>query len=256
MPVCRMKWLTQTEQSDWREFLRSGMRQWAPQWLGASDGLTDVSVASAAARDFNESIGVLFNASTMLSGKSQAVRCWISICHMREFARKFWGDSAGPIDSQREIVMDVLIDALVSLIAGSETEVRAEHAAQTGMIGSCFRSADSLSVAFSVESDELEIICSFGEDEDSLEWGAVRGVVAGRLEKQLLIELCGHQRMPFEVTLGCAEIEIGALSDLAIGDVIRLDSDIDKPLRVTAKGENFGEAFLGALEGRKAIQLT
>jgi len=56
---------------------------------------------------------------------------------------------------------------------------------------------------------------------------------------------------------GGASIELGVLQSLAPGDVIRLDTRIDQPLRLSVQGHDSGrDAYLGSADGRRAMQLA
>lgn len=45
-------------------------------------------------------------------------------------------------------------------------------------------------------------------------------------------EAIGNQRLSFEIHLGSAELTLGAIGKLAVGDVIRLDKDLQDPLNL------------------------
>lgn len=64
-------------------------------------------------------------------------------------------------------------------------------------------------------------------------------------------------RIAVEVRVGEAELTVGELSQLMIGDVIRLDALHSKPLSVrTRSGRVVGAAYLGLREDHKAVQMA
>lgn len=67
----------------------------------------------------------------------------------------------------------------------------------------------------------------------------------------------GAKSAQVRVWLGEASIELGVLQTLAVGDVVRLDARIDRPLPLTVEGQATGQrAFLGCLQGKRAVQLA
>lgn len=67
----------------------------------------------------------------------------------------------------------------------------------------------------------------------------------------------GAQTAQVRVWLGDASIELGVLQSLALGDVVRLDARIDQPLPLSIEDRASGQrAFLGCLQGRRAVQLA
>lgn len=59
------------------------------------------------------------------------------------------------------------------------------------------------------------------------------------------------------VVAGEAEIKIGSLETLMVGDVIRLNTKVEAPFLLTDKdGSRIGNAYLGSLNSNKAVQLA
>jgi flagellar motor switch/type III secretory pathway protein FliN len=84
-----------------------------------------------------------------------------------------------------------------------------------------------------------------------------RGRRPGKPELTDLAQALQRQKVELQVSSGEAEMELGTLQTLAVGDVVRLDTRADEPLAVTdALGAQMGRAFLGVNEGSKAIQLV
>jgi flagellar motor switch/type III secretory pathway protein FliN len=70
-------------------------------------------------------------------------------------------------------------------------------------------------------------------------------------------EALANGRMNLKVMVGEAEVELGLLQTIAVGDVIKLNTRVDEPLQVvTADGLRLCRAFLGIRNGRKSIQLS
>jgi flagellar motor switch/type III secretory pathway protein FliN len=66
-----------------------------------------------------------------------------------------------------------------------------------------------------------------------------------------------HGRVVLETLVGSAELTVGELSQLAVGDVIRLDSLPISPLALrTPSGTTVAHGHLGLKDGRKALQLS
>jgi hypothetical protein len=67
----------------------------------------------------------------------------------------------------------------------------------------------------------------------------------------------GSQTIEIRVWAGEVAVELGVLQTLAAGDVVKLDSSVNEPLALTVAGRETGRrAFLGCLDGRKAVQLA
>jgi hypothetical protein len=70
-------------------------------------------------------------------------------------------------------------------------------------------------------------------------------------------EAIGERELRIEVHLEGCDIEIGALQDLQLGDVLRLRQGLDKPASVSvAGGTPVFSGFLVRSRGRKAIELA
>lgn len=70
-------------------------------------------------------------------------------------------------------------------------------------------------------------------------------------------EAIGERELRVEVHLEGCDIEIGALQDLQLGDVLRLRQALDKPASVSvADGAPVFSGFLVRSRGRKAIELA
>lgn len=64
------------------------------------------------------------------------------------------------------------------------------------------------------------------------------------------------ERVQLKVWAGAAQLELGLLQTIVVGDVIKLDTRIDEPLEVqTSDGAPVCHAFLGSFQGRKSIKL-
>lgn len=64
-------------------------------------------------------------------------------------------------------------------------------------------------------------------------------------------------RLPLQVLVGEAQLELGLLQTIVVGDVIRLDARADQPLQVVnADGVRLCGAYLGTRGVQKSIQLT
>lgn len=84
---------------------------------------------------------------------------------------------------------------------------------------------------------------------------AGRAVASGAL--QGIPEAIGDRELRIEVSLEGCDIEIGALQDLQLGDVLRLRQGLDKPASVSvADGTPVFSGFLVRSRGRKAIELA
>ena len=63
-------------------------------------------------------------------------------------------------------------------------------------------------------------------------------------------------KVNLEVAAGTAELSIGELRSISVGDVIRLKTKLDQPVAVMLGKEKLCSAFLGAYKGKKAVLLT
>lgn len=71
------------------------------------------------------------------------------------------------------------------------------------------------------------------------------------------VHVLGKYKTKLDIALGNVELTLGELSTLEVGDVIRLNTNIDFPLDVSASnGASIGKAFLGTLNQQKAIQIV
>lgn len=68
-------------------------------------------------------------------------------------------------------------------------------------------------------------------------------------------ESIGESKLKLAVVVGDAELDLGALAELARGDVIRLDKSLAEPLEVWIEDRPVCRAQLGAKNGGKAVQL-
>lgn len=74
------------------------------------------------------------------------------------------------------------------------------------------------------------------------------------LDPRQCLDAC---RVTIEVGVGEAQVEIGVLHTLAVGDVVALEARVDEPLALAVGGRATGRrAFLGCQEGVKAVALT
>ena len=84
---------------------------------------------------------------------------------------------------------------------------------------------------------------------------AGRAMASGSLHG--IPEAIGDRELRIEVRLEGCDIEIGALQDLQLGDVLRLRQGLDKPATVSvADGAAVFSGFLVRSRGRKAIELA
>jgi flagellar motor switch/type III secretory pathway protein FliN len=79
----------------------------------------------------------------------------------------------------------------------------------------------------------------------------------GGLGKANLARALGGVSVSLPVIVGEAEVDLANLASLAVGDVIRLDAPIEKPLAVrTADGESLFEVFLGRIGRDVAVEVV
>lgn len=80
---------------------------------------------------------------------------------------------------------------------------------------------------------------------------------SGTPPKVALDRALGRQTVGLRVTLTGAQLDLGQLQSLKIGDVIPLAHRLDAPARITAAdGASLCDGWLGQLEGRIAVQLA
>jgi flagellar motor switch/type III secretory pathway protein FliN len=73
----------------------------------------------------------------------------------------------------------------------------------------------------------------------------------GRLDRAL-----AGQALRLQVILGEAEVDLGTLQDLAVGDILRLHCRLDQPAEVLLLGQKLGcTAYPGTLDGRAAVEI-
>lgn len=73
---------------------------------------------------------------------------------------------------------------------------------------------------------------------------------------RVLLYLLGAVELPLVAELGKATITVGELLDLKVGDVIKLDTDINGEMLVTIDGKPRFAARPGKVEDKKAIRIT
>jgi flagellar motor switch/type III secretory pathway protein FliN len=79
---------------------------------------------------------------------------------------------------------------------------------------------------------------------------------AGRSELVPLDQVLAPQRLRLQVQLGAAEITLGQLQSLHVGDVIRLDRHLDEALLVQdAAAQKMFSAYPGRVQAHRAIEI-
>lgn len=163
-------------------------------------------------------------------------------------------------DARGALVGDVTTAALADLgqrlLGGAAGSEPAAPSARPPAPESWRRGAGAAIVEIDVAGAVLALLAS-------PEWVAARlaarprPAAAPRAEPIDPRQCIGHADVRVQVWAGSASLELGLLHTLAVGDVIRLDSTIEQALRITVQGrDSERRAFLGQLEGRRAVQLT
>lgn len=112
-------------------------------------------------------------------------------------------------------------------------------------------------VALKIGTFSLQILISA---QLSLEFFRAKGTGASRKSTLPALENALEQIQTKSVKLyaflGEAEIDIGTLQTISVGDVIRLDTSVDQPAQLTTEsGVSLCNGYLGASENFKSLQL-
>jgi flagellar motor switch protein FliM/N len=86
---------------------------------------------------------------------------------------------------------------------------------------------------------------------------AARGAAVSPTPLTPVHEALGARPVRLRVELAHAEMDLGSLASLALGDIVPLAHPLDRPLLVheVAGGTRVCDAHLGRVEGRRAIEL-
>lgn len=245
-----MAWLSQSELHDWSANLNAGLQRWKSRWLSDYSGEINVTAVFDASSCKDAVLGVQFSVSTKLQGVVRDAHCWVSNEGLHTLAMKLLGPVSGDAGAFPEIYSCVALDALCDLFLDQRVDDQ-----KPSRNVRCFNSPDVLVVKFNIGETTVEVLSSFGKS--VLPSAIQRGgkTVGSHLTEDEIVSLCGQKDVRFEVALGHAIIDLGALAELAVGDVICLESGLTAPLQITSGKATLGSAFLGSFLGKKAVQL-
>lgn len=111
-----------------------------------------------------------------------------------------------------------------------------------------------LVVRLQYEDASFEIVLSYPSIKSLCRHKAVENVPATRLVRPQECSIGGDIKL--KVHVGGAELDYGVVSEVAVGDVIRLDSRIDEPLSVYTEDDQYVcRAYLGKQGNAKAAKI-
>lgn len=112
---------------------------------------------------------------------------------------------------------------------------------------------DALHAGITVSGEKMSIIISPGIARSYLANLPLNPRESKPLAK--INDAIGHVVVQLEVAAGTADLSLRELNSLSIGDVIKLDAKLDRPVRVLLGKQKICSAFLGARKGKKAVIL-
>lgn len=244
------------------EVLARTVGDWLGHWLpGESAGPVHCSAASERAATSLAAEPTRWVGSTLFDGTYVAVATNAEL--WRAVAEKLFGTPAGAAGPQvggaagivDEVVARAFGDLVRRLVAPAGSGAPASDS-WAPSADAWQRGSGAAIVEFSVIGRCVAVLLSApytahllaGRERSS------RSGAAAPTDRRLCI---GAKTAQVRVWLGEASIELGVLQTLAVGDVVRLDSRIDRPLPLTVEGQATGQrAFLGCLQGKRAAQLA
>lgn len=229
---------------------------WAREWFAAAAELSVRCVAAPGAG------GDGVQTAPRLYAGADAGQ-WLALGHRAGLAQRLGaaltGNAAGGIQARRSPLLDELVqralDGLVAqLCPWCAGAAPASAGGAAALPGQPWRAGSGAALAvIDLDGERIELLLGPGEV------ARLRGPAAAAPARPLapLADALAGKPLSLSVMAGSAQVEVGLLKTIAVGDVIKLDTRIDQPLAlVNEEGARLCGAFLGTSGGRKAVQLT
>jgi Type III flagellar switch regulator (C-ring) FliN C-term len=259
MSVTPFKLLNESELQQIGTALAPAVARWREDWLGdAGDGRLAAVPASQLAAD----PGGGRDARTVVSALDD--RNWVAVLGGPGLYGALAANLAGQVEGALAVpgevtpvlggALDECLDALCGevLRAFASPSAAAVHGrALPDLAGR--RGSGAAAASVNVDGERLRIVLSASLvlEVVSAPKRSIRGGLVSRLES------IRNRRLKVRVDAGGVELDIASLCSIVPGDVILLDSGTHSVFTLSgAGGEPIGSGHLGALEGRKALQLT
>jgi len=258
MSVTPFKLLNESELLRIGTALAPAVARWREDWLGdAGDG----RLAAVPASELTADAGGR-GARTVVGALDE--RKWVAAVAGPGLYGALAANLAGQVDGADAVpgevtpvlggALDECLDALCGevLRAFASPSAAAVHGrALPDLAGR--RGSGAAAASVNVDGERLRIVLSASLvlEVVSAPKRSIRGGLVSRLES------IRNRRLKVRVDAGGVELDIASLCSIVPGDVILLDSGTHSVFTLSgAGGEPIGSGHLGALEGRKALQLT
>src|SRR5262245_26144533 len=259
MKTAPYKLLGESELLRIRTALAQGVARWRGNWLGGSG---DALLAVMPACDLSfKTLGASDDPTRV---RSLGEERWVAVFAGRRVTSALAAALSGPGTGAHRMgavtpllqgVLDPCLAALCDELAGGSADGPQDAAAVSSIQlgGALRRGSGAVAALVEIEGERLGLV--LGRDLVSGIIGAPRAAPRGGLSPRA--QSIQNGRAQVRVIAGSTEIGVAALSSVAPGDVILLDTALDATFGlVNAEGLTVARGYLGALAGRKAFQLT
>jgi flagellar motor switch/type III secretory pathway protein FliN len=248
------KLLGEAELGRIRASLAEAVGRWRDAWLGGRDeALSAVMPACDLERKAPGFPGELSRVRSIGDEKWTAVLSGRRVTSALAAALSGPGSGAPRMGVVTPLLQGVLESCLAAL-CGEVLGSPAEDATESLSLAAAFKRGSGAAAALAeIEGERLALVLGRGVVEGMI--AAPRPAPKGGLAARA--QSIQNGQVPVRVIAGCVEIGVAALSSIAPGDVILLDTALDATFGlVNPEGQPLARGYLGALAGRKAFQLT
>ena len=262
MAVREFKLFNHSETTLLSNWLESAIAGWKNSWFGGS--AIDTSFLLMSVDDME--ISSCGN-DCLIGHCDQIEECWAGLCLRNSITKVVTGTIAADmgdndtIASQTQLTSHLGEEALFSLLeelaayALNETQVRLTFAEELPGSESFYKGNGAVCVELTIADETAVLILSPGLVSRCLQRLPER--VASEAQYVPMDASLGSQTVSLQAWVGAAELDIAELQDMAVGDVIRLDTEIEQPMSVTLGGDyTICYGHLGSNESHRALQLT
>lgn len=236
---------------------------WAKQWLGQEQVHLTCLPRSAALPAHGEGEWLFAKSST-----SQGIFLHRPSGFSKSMTRELFGDlskTAGLSDTPSPLLGDsiqaVLLDlvtAVFSALDPSPSHGKIVFISQIPDPSAFAEGTGTVILSLQIKSINLLFLLTGSQCENFLRLGKGSKNNHGKLAPlENFMPIIQTKPIKVSAILGEAEIDIGTLQSISIGDVIRLDIPIDKPTQLfTSEGIPLCKGYLGARDEFKSLQLS
>lgn len=223
-------------------------QEWRQGWLSGSDGACAVRCVEA------HEAG---DGRWELLGRAAHRAAWIRSIDPARLERELFGPEAAATKSR--IARDVATRARAALHAELARAAGVDVASgddialpPAGLFvpwsgATVVRLDDAIGVEVLLDSDCMRELAGAGQ---------MRATELARNPVLPLGEALSGRKLRLNVEVAGCELTLGELTQLRVDDVISLPHELDEPLQVTVSGQRLCAAYLGRLQGAKAVELA